>query len=275
MVAIDFLKPENITGKRRLGDPRDGGYVIYERILPETDVLVSYGIGWNISFEEEFNALTNKMVLMFDPTLVGKYIFSSSRFIQSCRHGGLFKGFSYARDMYILWTKKRKLARRNIHFVNEGLLAYKKDKYDSFESHIQRFGLEGKSVLLKIDIEWMEYGVFEDPAFVASLRVVNQLVIEFHNLSEWLHRMRVIVERLQDSFDLIHIHGNNYTDTFSLAVANRPNVIDMPNAIELAFVRKDRIKPEDRVKGREQYPVAGLDFPNDPNKEDYSLEFIC
>ena len=71
---IAFLKPISIKKKIRIGRNHDGGYVFFERLLYEADILISYGVGWETSFEEHFNQITGKEVLMFDPTMHGSYM---------------------------------------------------------------------------------------------------------------------------------------------------------------------------------------------------------
>ena len=48
---FDFLIPLSITDKMRLGTEGDGGYVVYLLSLLTIDILMTYGIGWDINFE--------------------------------------------------------------------------------------------------------------------------------------------------------------------------------------------------------------------------------
>jgi hypothetical protein len=72
----DFLKPIRLNHMKRLGPNEDGGYVVYEKILNETDGCLTYGVGNEVRFEEHFNLITGKKVLMFDPTMFGRYMLS-------------------------------------------------------------------------------------------------------------------------------------------------------------------------------------------------------
>lgn len=46
---------------------------------------MSYGVGWDTDFEEHFNAITGKQVLMFDPTMLSTKILKYEYFIGSLK----------------------------------------------------------------------------------------------------------------------------------------------------------------------------------------------
>lgn len=71
MEIIRLLSPR-ITGlsKIRVGNSNDGGYVIIDpRDLRMPDVLYSYGIGDDISFEMDFRSIVQIPVHMYDHTI--------------------------------------------------------------------------------------------------------------------------------------------------------------------------------------------------------------
>lgn len=71
MLTLDFLLPVSLSNKMRLGPNEDGGYVVYKPSLYKIDLLLTYGVGWDIDFEIDFYNLTGKKILMYDPTLFG------------------------------------------------------------------------------------------------------------------------------------------------------------------------------------------------------------
>lgn len=276
MNKLTFLQPVSIRGKIRLGEKRDGGYIIYDKLLPKTDVLLSYGVGWEISFEEDFNRRTNKKVLMFDPTMFGKYIMNFNDFknlLISFRIGAAFK---YLYATWELWRKKKQLEAKNIFFVNEGIAKTRSPQYDTLASHLERFNLQKSSILLKMDIEASEYAVFEDNNVYQCFQHVTQIVIEFHDLKNRIHDLKEIINKLGKDFVLVHIHANNFSETFRLYdFLNDPgDELIVPDVIEVLFVKKDAIEKEDLVEEKTAYPIPGLDYPNNPRKEDHAINFF-
>ena len=66
-------KPLPCQGLVRVGPRADGGYVISESILHNTDVLFGLGIGEDWRFEEEFKKKAGCSVICFDHTLNSVY----------------------------------------------------------------------------------------------------------------------------------------------------------------------------------------------------------
>jgi hypothetical protein len=276
MHKIDFLSPVPIQDKVRIGSNYDGGYVVYNKVLADTDVLLNYGVGWETSFEEHFNELTGGSVLMFDPTLFGRYIVDYPymfKHLLGLRFKRIYKHIAKRR----FWSKKfKQLESKNIRYIQEGIATTKSNKYDTLASHIERFQLQDKQIFLKIDIEGGEFEIFEDAEIYKSLWHVNQMVLEFHDLNTRLHDVQRIMRRLSDDFELVHIHGNNYGPAFlifDLLNEGKDNVV-MPEAIEVTLVRKDKLDPADVLSKQWDYPTPGLDYPNNPDKEDYLLKFV-
>jgi len=276
MIDLCFLRPITVKGKIRLGNRSDGGYVLYERLLGQADALVTYGVGWDISFEEQFNRLTGKPVIMFDPTMFGKHLLNSKRlkqYLLSFRFGA---GAVQLIQTWKLWRLKKKMESRQVFFVNEGIAARRQDRYDTLGHHLERFQLTEKRLVLKMDIEGGEYNILADKATYKHFEKADQLIIEFHDLKRRLRDLRAICGELALHFSLVHIHGNNCGPTFTLydLDSDMNNDVQFPDVLELVWVRSDRLSKEDISDERISYPVAGLDFPNDPNRKDYSLDAI-
>ena len=58
MENLKFLQPLSVKNKMRIGPKCDGGYVVYIPSLYNVDVLLTYGVGWDINFEVDFYNLT-------------------------------------------------------------------------------------------------------------------------------------------------------------------------------------------------------------------------
>ena len=55
--------------KVRVGDKKDGGYVVLEEVSLETEILYSYGVEYNSSFEGEFVKRFDCDAVLFDHTV--------------------------------------------------------------------------------------------------------------------------------------------------------------------------------------------------------------
>jgi hypothetical protein len=115
MDKLNFLRPVTLKRKKRLGPRRDGGYIVYEPLLRETDALVTYGVGWNIGFEEDFNKLTGKEVRMFDPTMFGQYLLDTKKFKRGLLNFRIGATVRQLWDLWQLWKLKTKLEAKNVH----------------------------------------------------------------------------------------------------------------------------------------------------------------
>lgn len=276
MKKLDFLRPVPLGEKIRVGRNWDGGYVLYRPLLDETDALVSYGVGWEISFEEHFSRLTSKTIVMFDPTMFGKYL-ADLKFVGTrLRELRLKPAAEHLCGVWRLYKARKRFLKRNIFFVNEGIAAARFGKYDTFAHHIERFNLKGKRILLKIDIEAAEYDIFQEGSIYDHLEQVNQLAIEFHDLKNRLQQAKTIVTKLKKDFLLAHIHPTNFGETFKIydLETDGGNDMTIPDVLELLFVKKGKVRKEDLLDRPIEYPIAGIDFPSNPRKEEYAVNFI-
>ena len=278
MKALNFLRPISLKNKIRIGGHQDGGYVVYEKALAHTAQLLTYGVGWETTFEEHFRELTGKPVIMFDPTLYDKSIFEASHLNKLLGALKISTSYSYLRKVKKLYFRHKDFEKKGLQFINEGLDTTQHDKYDTLSNHMKRFGLESKEILLKVDIESGEFGVFRQPQILDQLRNVNQLVIEWHDLKNRLHELKHALSLLDPAFALVHIHGNNYGGTFKFyeAFSDSTKYMDLPDLIETTLVRRSRIDQDDLMQEETSYPVKGLDFPNNPLSEDIPIQFgVC
>ncbi|SMC61050.1 class I SAM-dependent methyltransferase [Pedobacter nyackensis] len=274
MEDINFLKPISIKHKVRLGPNMDGGYVIYEPVLSDIDALVTYGVGWEVGFEEHFNEITGRRVVMFDPTMFGKYILDFKLFKALLQKGLIKAVFEYSYFVWETWTELNKLRRRKIIFVNEGIGIKCSEKYNTLENHLKQHQLIDKQILLKIDIEGDEYSVFENNDTFDHFKNVNQMIIEFHNLHVFFPRFKKIICRLREDYEIVHIHGNNWGGEFSFTDLVEDNTILIPKVLEVTLVQKGRIRQDDIVEESSSNPSENLDYPNNPNSHDLSLNYL-
>lgn len=178
-------------------------------------------------------------------------------------------------EFIVFWKRKfAKLKRKNIHFFNEGIAIERMDKYDTFVNHINRFNLQSERIFLKMDIEGDEYRILQDKEFYKSLKMVNQIVIEFHDLKNHFRDLKKTVQYLSEDFSIGHIHLNNFGECFTIYHdVQKSHDIHFFDVIELTFIKTKLIDHCDLSDSIISYPISGIDFPNNPNRKDYSIRF--
>lgn len=233
--ALTLLKPYDVLRHRklRIGDTADGGYVLLDD-LANVEVVYSFGVGPNVSFDAGMASL-GKQIVLFDHTVPGPPI-----------------------------------DHPNFRFFKQGVAATDSDDGSllSVQHHIERLGHAGRdNLLLKMDVEGAELDVFAAMSH-QTLRHFRQITLELH----WLHRLEdgdyraVFVEALRNLnslFTLFHVHANN---SRGIALIDGYVVADV---LELSFIRSDLAE---RVESRTIYPTE-LDYANWPALPDHLLWF--
>lgn len=277
MVPVDFLIPHPVKGMMRVGNIHDGGYVVYGSLLHKTDILLTYGVGWDTGFEEHFHRLTGRGVLMFDPTMFrGIFLMDFRYLLKLAFQFELRVMLSYMSKVLGWWIKQKKFHSKGFHFIPEGIATEKRPHFDTLKSQITRYGIEDKVILLKIDIEGDEYAVFGNEMIFSELKNINQIIIEWHDLKTMFRELRNILSHLKNEFEIVHVHGNNCGTTFKLYdfFDDTANDILLPDVLEMTLVKRNSISPNDLMDTHIKYPVDKLDYPNDPDCLDYPLDFI-
>ena len=73
-MLYSFLKPQYRVKLKRLGDHSDGGYLIPEQCVKHTELLVSFGLGDNWSFENDFKKANNKIkIYCYDHSITRRF----------------------------------------------------------------------------------------------------------------------------------------------------------------------------------------------------------
>jgi hypothetical protein len=236
--------------KIRYGVDSDGGYVALKEISEKCQSLYSYGVSYDISFEIDFFKKNKECaVKLFDHTIV-----------------------------------EIPEMPKEFMFLSEGIGTEKTECLDSLKNHLERFGdLGTKNKILKIDIEWNEWEVFEkmDDETMDSF---DQILCEFHltpvsyndNHSPYFTEFHQFVynkindllfdkyskvfDRLQNFYYIYHVHGNNSLP----AIEFKGEFI--PQLLEVSMVNKKYV--DDPIISNSIFPVEGLDYPNKPWKDE-------
>jgi len=251
---VNFIKGIKIHDteyeKIRAGKAGDGGYVVLLELCKKSKALYSYGVSNDVSFELDFlNKSPNAKVRLFDHTI-----------------------------------DKLPENHTNFSFTKEGVSHFKNEHLNTIESHLSLFGdthLTNKT--LKIDVEWAEWGVFENMS-EQTLSGFDQILCEFHTVpviykdshsphfTEFhkfiyseingllFERYSRILNRIFKNYYAYHVHLNN-----SLELTEVGGEM-IPSLVELSLVNKNLVK-QPKISNL-KFPIEGLDFPNKPHRKD-------
>jgi len=258
---LKIFRPVQVNGLKRLGNRFDGGYIVHGPSLADVEVLINYGVGYNVKFEKDFFKETGAPTLAFDPTL------KSIRPIADKLKNGQFIPFLRHLKNYITWKfQESSLPAFHIKYVEEGLSGNDRGEYKTLLYHYNHYGLHEKKSILKIDIEGAEYEVFNDKSVYPLLSNTLQVIIEFHDLAQHMEELITIMTELSKTHALIHIHANNHANTFSFYETA------IPGAIEVTFLSNKYLP--NKVPSLSSYPIPGLDSPCHKLKADIPLNFF-
>jgi hypothetical protein len=150
----------------------------------------------------------------------------------------------------------------NITFYRRNISPFKND----CNANLTYFTDNYSNIFLKMDIEAAEYpwllSLSEE-----QIKAFKQIVIEFHGINDdsWNTKLSVKNEcfkKLSNTHYAIHIHGNNYGGLTN----------NTPDTVEVTYIRKNTIDYEPTLN-KQPMPIIGLDFPNNPQINDYDLNF--
>jgi Methyltransferase FkbM domain len=216
------LTPSRAVGfdKIRLGRDHDGGYVMLDD-FKDVRAALSFGIDAECSWDADI-AARGIDVYQFDHTVDGPPT-TSDRF----------------------------------RFFKKQIAATASELADNIGSALAKIPPSDSSrTILKIDIEGSEWEVL-DYASVDDLAQFSQILGEFHDFSNafdpaWRETALRVMTKLRTIFEVVHVHGNNYSPVH--VIANVP----IPEALELTFANRGMYTFE---ASTEIFPTA-LDQPN-------------
>ena len=228
-----MLRPISASPLKRYGPSHDGGYVIANEILSSSDKVYSYGVGLH-PHECQFDlelAAIGKTLFLYDGT-INQPPLNHPNFV--------FK-------------------RENVNSTR--ILSHLKDNGDFNQTNLT----------LKMDIEGAEYETLINCEEIV-LGHFSQIIIEIHDILDSLTRasfglpldeidLFCLLRRLLIHFEIAHVHANNYGKVLE----------EIPDVMELLLIRKDHVVASTISPSPFSFPIAGLDFPNDPNQKDISL----
>ena len=244
-LPYEYLVPydcDTLT-KVRLGQDGDGGYLIPKEVIADTDILITFGVNDEDSFEQDFYKRRSKES-------------KRSKTIPF-----------YLCDPFATYSKKNEFM-----FLPLGLAKDTSGSMISFKDFLRVIRHTEETIFLKIDIEHAEWDAFET-IMPDHLNKVHCLTIEFHGLLEhqdqW-QKFNAVLEKINNLFHLYHIHGNN--NGFAFIIGDKSH---LPDVIECTYInRKWAEKNGHTFKRRtEPFPDA-LDQTNYAGKQDFILAWF-
>ena len=241
----------------RLGKNNDGGYLVEKDSLKESNGLLSFGLGYDWSFENDFFKNNKNQIHVYDAFVkksnIKKYSLSSIRDLFSIRN---YSNKYFLRNLFNkfqLYFKYKNFFKNDIrHFSNSIGIG---PNLVSFEEALNKFNKF--PIFIKIDIEGSEYRILD--SILKNQDKFCGLVIEFHSVDLHKNNIKTFIDKF--NLNLVHIHGQNVGDKSFLDKSGNPT------QIEMSFSHSKNI-----IENNPQVPHP-LDQPGDFRYEEAKIYF--
>jgi len=224
-----------------LGASNDGGYVVSSEAIDGSELLLSFGLGDDWSFEQDYVRRTGRPVACFDP--IGSHYWALYTL-----HGVLRLSWRRA-TRFLLYRRFFASGSAVHHRIKIG-----HDVAGSTSLNSILATCAAERIFLKVDIEGSEYRILDD--IVAHAQRFTGLVVEFHDVDLNRDRISDLICRLTD-FEIVNVHGNNFggLDGFG-----------DPIVAEISLARR-------RYCGGSISGSSALNAPNHPGLPEIALNF--
>ena len=199
----NFLLPWPQQILTRMGITKDGGYIVYKKLIDDSNILISFGMGDEYSFEKDFLRKNEKnKVFIFDYSINYKvYIKNIFKVIRR-----ILKFKRKYKDLKALLKTLRDFRKfineDRVKFFSKRITNNIKTKQDINLSKIfEELKIDKKEeIILKIDIEGDEYKIIDD--LLMHYEQINQIIIEFHDVHKRKEEFFINVKKLQKFFTM-------------------------------------------------------------------------
>jgi hypothetical protein len=265
--SYNFLKPKFCYNLIRLGKNFDGGYIVCEQLIKKSDGLLSFGYGYDPSFELDYVRRTQNKVHIYDHTcnaipLIQNLLKYFRRFLTFRKKINDVSYHFKALKNYFSFIKNEKIAffKKKITGGGGG-----NNKIDINIRNVFNKLSNNNNLILKCDIEGSEYEIIED--IILYEKKICMMIFEFH----WIDKKKDLflekIRKIQEYFSIIHIHGNNHFDFLD-------DESNIPIILEVTFVNnRNIILNKKNSSSTSFFPVANLDQPCCPLKDDLYFHF--
>jgi hypothetical protein len=265
--SLNYLCPWECE-LERIGGNLDGGYAVPSAAVRSTRNLFSIGISTDWSFEKMLSSNNKKMRIFAHDRSVGSLVFLYFGFRDILKpkskntRSPEFPRIGYAWT-WIKWSVKfRIFFSGRHHFVRRWVKPIaKSSKEISFTDAFSKVPHSG-SIVIKIDIEGDEYGLKDQitASIIERKGQISTLVFELHDTDTRRVEFEQFVREISQLMPLVHIHGNN---------CRKLSPDGLPTFVEVTFAHPDLVGKSKVLN----FPVGGLDFPNDPELPDLDFSF--
>lgn len=201
-----ILQPFYCEDLIRLGKDFDGGYLVNSADIQKTDNLLSFGIGSDISFEQDFLKLNNCELIAYDQSAQGLHT-----------------------DFFV---DKQRLNCVNVANISTTDTIGFSDIVGNITGMI----------FLKCDIEGSEFEIFD--SIIEFRNRFSGIVIEIHDIANYdnFNNMTAFMSKLK--MDLVHFHINNYSLVVDQNGNYTPNVVELTfTSSENVKIKRDLTLP--------------------------------
>lgn len=249
-----FLKPQINVKLVRFGNNWDGGYLIPACIVDRTEYLISFGVGYDWSFEKDFKAANkNLRVFCYDHTVTRRFwykytIIAFFDFIKNLRQKKkILKYFEY----------KNFFNNRDVFHYKKKVTAQESD--NSKEISLKTLSKINKYIFLKIDIDNDEWRIIHQLKYFKKLL---GLVIELHNIDLHFKLLRNFLKK-NNNLKIAYIHANNMG---GISINKDPLVIELT-------LLNTNLSKNYQIGKNKLYKKHKLDFKNDKFRKDINIRF--
>ena len=257
----NFLKAVRTPNLVRLGRTHDGGYVVDSEVIKQCNILITFGLGPDWSFELDYMKKNKEIeIYVYDHT-VSSYPYIKE-VIKYFRRFITFRATyeSVANRIKYLSSYMGFLNLKNVHYFKEKITFPIKNKIDT--DVVKAFSRVDKSkdVVLKCDIDGGEYKIIDEILKHSSR--IKMLIFEFHLVDNNEENFYKSIKKIKEYFEIIHIHGNNHFPKLNSG---------LPFILEITLINK-KFAPKN-PEHINNFPIPGLDYPNNPYKDDLIFSF--
>jgi hypothetical protein len=186
MLPKEF-KPKHKYDLIRIGRNNDGGYLVEKDSILKSNSLVSFGVGFDWSFEKDFFNYRKIPIHCYDHTLKYSYIKKFSRHsLFSLLKPSMwrFDAFKELKKKIFLYKDYKNFFKEDVvHFRSAIGIGFKRIRLKEIFDRIRH-----NPIFLKIDIEGSEYRILEE--IIELQDFICGIVIEFHDID--LHEDKIL-----------------------------------------------------------------------------------
>ena len=269
MLNLKKCHPIELNDLVRIGSKNDGGYVLSKRMIDNTKIILSFGINRDWNFEKDFFKRKNIKIYAYDYT-IKNLPFVTKKFTKvnaSIVYDLLCLKFSSVKtlleEIYLSKNFHCFFNTEKAIFIPKYLGQYDDEINISFETIFKELGIvDDLSVFIKMDIELNEYLCL--PQLTPYFEKINGMIVEFHQVGINDVKFEELLDTFSSYFYVVHTHGNNFSNLIFKT--------NIPETLEIAFINKKLIADQVALS-KHNYPIKGLDAPNNKYKDDYKLTF--